>query len=77
MTCVQICQEKKLYNNETTYRKVSKRVQLTPLQREYMDAKKAHACIPCLSLPVCFSLSIINHQRKTNKHHEDTTLKVF
>lgn len=58
--------------NETTYLKVSKR-----LQREYMDVKKAHTCIPCLSLPVSFSLSIISHQRKTNKHHEDTPLTVF
>lgn len=78
MTCVQICEEKKNYTiNETTYPKVSKRLQLTPLQREYMDVKKAHTCIPCLSLPISFSLSIISHQRKTNKHHEDTPLTVF
>lgn len=53
MTCVQICHEKKNYTiNETTYLKVSKRLQLTPLQREYMDVKKAHTCVLCLSLPV-------------------------
>lgn len=53
MTCVQICQEKKNFTiNETTYLKVSKRLQLTPLQREYMDVKKAHTRVLCLSLPV-------------------------